>query len=186
MAIRVTTTSLDGVLIIDTDVWHDARGFFYESWNAREFAAAGLDVTFVQESHSRSKRGVLRGIHYQDSTAPLGKLVRCTAGALFDVAVDLRFGSPTFGRWFGAELTSDSRRQMYVPAGFGHGFQALADGTELQYKQTGYYTPAAEGILAWDDPEVAIHWPIDEVVISDRDRTGMSLAQYVRYPAFRY
>lgn len=186
MTIRVTTTSLDGVLVIDTDCRHDPRGFFYESWNARDFAAAGLDLTFVQEGHSRSAKGVLRGIHYQDESAPQGKLVRCTAGSIYDVAVDLRLGSPTFGRWFGVELSADNRRQIYVPPGYGHGLQATADVAEVQYKQTGFYSPQAEGVIAWDDPDIGITWPIARPMVSERDRDGTSLVQYLDRPAFRY
>lgn len=186
MTIRITATSLDGVLIIDTECSPDARGFFYESWNARDFAAAGLDRTWVQESHSRSTKGVLRGIHYQDESAPLGKLVRCTVGSIFDVAVDLRLGSPTFGRWFGVELSADNRRQMYVPPGYGHGLQATAEVAEVQYKQTGYWAPKAEGVIAWNDPDIGIAWPIAGAVLSERDERGMALAQYIDRPAFRY
>jgi dTDP-4-dehydrorhamnose 3,5-epimerase len=186
MTPRVTTTALDGVLIIDLDCFEDDRGFFYESWNARDFAAAGLDVAFVQESHSRSRRGVVRGIHFQDATAPLGKLVRCTAGGIFDVAVDLRFGSPTFAQWVGVELSAANRRQLYVPPGFGHGLQALENGTEVQYKQNGYWTPSAERILAWNDPAVGITWPIANPILSNRDQRGTSLREYIDQPAFAY
>src|SRR5438105_4695295 len=144
MKITVTKTPLDGVMLIDTPYFQDERGFFIESWHQRDYAQAGLPVVFVQDGHSRSLRGVLRGLHYQDMTAPMGKLLRCTIGTIFDVAVDLRVGSPTFGRWFGVELSAETKRQIYIPAGFAHGFQAIADVVEVQYKQTGFYTPASE------------------------------------------
>jgi dTDP-4-dehydrorhamnose 3,5-epimerase len=186
MKLTVIPTLLDGVLLIDPQVFPDGRGFFMETWNARDFAAAGLPADFVQDSHSRSARGVLRGLHYQDTRAPLAKLVRCTAGAIFDVAVDLRVGSPTFGRWVGAELSAENKRQMLVPEGFAHGFQALSEMVEVQYKQTGYYAPETEGTVAWNDPEIGIEWPIPEPTLSSRDRQAQSLEEYRRRPAFKY
>jgi len=186
MGITLTPTPLDGVLIVDVPCHRDARGFFLESWNARDFAEAGLSASFVQDSHSRSEHGVLRGLHFQDLTAPLNKLVRCTVGAIFDVAVDLRIGSPTFGRWFGVELTSDNKRQLYVPVGFGHGFQVVTDVAEVQYKQTGFYAPKAEGSVAWNDPDIGIRWPLPDPTLSERDRRAMSLAEYSRRPAFTF
>src|SRR5688572_4719772 len=147
MRITVTHTPLEGVLLIEGVVFEDERGFFMESWNQRAYAEAGLPHVFVQDAHSCSKRGVIRGLHYQDLSAPLAKLVRCTAGSIYDVAVDLRAGSPTFGQWYATELSAGNRRQLFVPVGFAHGFQALTDGTEVQYKQTGFYTPSAEGVL---------------------------------------
>ncbi len=179
-------TSLPGVVVVEPSVFVDGRGFFMETWNQREWAEVGLLATFVQDSHSRSTQGVLRGVHFQDLTAPMGKLIRCTAGQIFDVAVDLRVGSPTFGRWVGVELTAENKSQLYLPVGFGHGFQALSDIAEVQYKQTGYYTPSAERIVAWDDPEIGIDWPIENPVLSDRDRKGLSLRAYAERPAFRY
>jgi dTDP-4-dehydrorhamnose 3,5-epimerase len=131
-------------------------------------------------------RGVLRGLHYQDMRAPVAKLVRCTAGRIFDVVVDLRLGSPTFGRWVGVELSAEDKRQIFAPVGFAHGFQALADGTEVQYKQTGFYTPQAEGTVAWNDPELAIAWPLGDPVLSARDARAMSLREYRERPAFVY
>src|SRR5262249_43555489 len=135
MQITVTKTPLDGVVLIDTKYFKDERGFFIESWHQRDYAAAGLSMTFVQDGHSRSPRGVLRGLHYQDMTAPMGKLLRCTVGEIFDVAVDLRVGSPTFGRWMSVVLSADNKRQIYIPAGFAHGFQATSDVVEVQYRQ---------------------------------------------------
>lgn len=186
MKITVTPTALTGVVLIDTKFFQDDRGFFIESWHQRDYADAGLPMTFAQEGHSRSARGVLRGLHYQDMTAPMGKLVRCTVGAIFDVALDLRVGSPTFGKWVGVELTADNKRQIYVPEGFGHGFQALTDVVEVQYKQTGFYTPASEGTISWNDPEVGVQWPIADPLLSDRDKRGMSLKTYLEKPAFTY
>jgi dTDP-4-dehydrorhamnose 3,5-epimerase len=186
MRVTVTQTALPGVVLIDTPHAGDSRGFFFENWNQRDFAAAGLAMTFVQDSHSRSARGVLRGLHYQDMRAPIGKLVRCTAGRIFDVAVDLRAGSQTFAQWIGVELSAENKRQIYVPAGFAHGFQALTDGAEVQYKQTEYYTPEAEGTVAWNDPELAVEWPLPDPTFSPRDARGMSLREYREKPAFRY
>ena len=186
MRFTVTRTPLDGVILIDPEFFPDGRGFFYETWNARDFAAAGLPANFVQASHSRSARGVLRGLHYQDTRAPLAKLVRCTVGAIFDVAVDLQMGSPTFGRWTGAELSAENKRQIFIPEGFAHGFQALADMVEVQYKQTGYYAPETEGTVAWNDPEIGIAWPIPEPTLSPRDRQARSLEDYRRNPAFKF
>src|SRR5262245_27405043 len=156
MKIHVTTTPLEGLLIVDTDFIRDDRGFFMESWHKTDFAAAGLTTEFVQDSHSRSAYGVLRGLHYQDMRAPLAKLVRCTAGRILDVAVDLRVRSSTFGKWFSIELNPENKTQLFVPVGFAHGFAALSDGCEVQYKQTGYYRPEAEGGVAWDDPDLTI------------------------------
>lgn len=186
MKITVTKTALEGVLLLDTEWFQDERGFFMESWHQRDFAAAGLDLKFVQDGHSQSRRGVLRGLHYQDMTAPMGKLLRCTAGELFDVAVDLRVGSPTCGKWVSARLSAENKTQIYIPPGFAHGFQAVGDITEIQYRLTNFYTPSSEGTLAWDDPTLAIAWPLTDPTLSPRDRRGMTLEQYLKKPAFRY
>src|SRR5262245_32392002 len=175
MPLAVTTTPLEGVKIIDPVVIRDERGFFMESWNARDYAAAGIADQFVQDSHSLSSRSVVRGLHYQDMTAPLTKLVRCTVGSVFDVVVDLRMGSPTFGRWFSVELSAGNARQIYVPVGYAHGFQTLSDVAEMQYKQSGFYAPNASRVLAWDDPDVGIAWPLGDHLLSDRDLNGMTL-----------
>jgi dTDP-4-dehydrorhamnose 3,5-epimerase len=182
----VTRTPLDGVLLIDPPVFPDERGFFLVTWNQQSYADAGILQTFVQDAHSGSHRGVLRGLHYQDMTAPLCKLVRCTAGRVFDVAVDLRVGSPTFGRWFATELSADNRRQMFVPVGFAHGYQALSDYAEVEYKQTGFYAPPAEGVLTWNDPAVGVDWPIAPPIVSDRDARGVLLDEHRRAPVFTY
>ena len=131
-----------------------------------------------------SAYGVLRGMHYQDMTAPMGKLLRCTVGRIFDVAVDLRVSSPTLGKWFSVELSADNMRQIYVPPGFAHGFATLSDSAEVQYKQTGFYTPPSEGTLVWNDPDVGIQWPITNPTLSKRDQNGMSLKEYLKKPAF--
>ncbi|MFN0094470.1 MAG: dTDP-4-dehydrorhamnose 3,5-epimerase [Dehalococcoidia bacterium] len=180
----VTPTALEGVLIVEPRVFRDDRGWFLESWNQAAFTAAGLDLDFVQDNHSRSAKGVVRGIHYQDMTAPMDKLVRCTAGAVFDVAVDLRAGSRTFGQWVAVELTAENAKQLWVPAGFGHGFQALTEGAEVQYKCTAPYAPQAEGAIRWDDPDLAIAWPIAAALVSPKDATAPSFAAYRRQPAF--
>jgi dTDP-4-dehydrorhamnose 3,5-epimerase len=181
-----TPTMLPEVVLIEPDCFDDERGFFMESWNARDFARAGIDLTFAQDAHSRSARRVLRGLHYQGEPATMGKLVRCTAGRVFDVAVDLRVGSPRFARWVGIELSAANRRLLYLPPGFAHGFQALSDDAEVQYKTTAFYTPAAEGTLQWDDPELAIAWPLADPILSPRDRQAPSLRDYVAAPAFRF
>lgn len=186
MEISVTPTKLAGVVLIDTDYFRDERGFFIENYHKERFAEHGIVADFVQDNHSRSARGVLRGIHWQDMTAPMGKLVRCTAGAIFDVAVDLRVGSPTFGQWVGVELTADNMRQIWVPPGFGHAFATLSDSADVQYKCSGLYSPPSEGTLAWNDPEVAVEWPVEDPQISKRDSAGMSLQQYLEKPAFRF
>lgn len=186
MDINVTPARLPDVLIVETDFFRDDRGFFIESYHKQRFCEHGIPHEFVQDNHSRSRRGVLRGFHYQDDSAPMGKLVRCLAGEVLDVAVDLRVGSPTFGQWVGVELSAENMRQVMVPQGFGHAFVALSDAAEVLYKCTGFYTPAAEGTLAWDDPDINVRWPISEPVISQRDRGGMSLKQYLQNPAFTY
>lgn len=158
--ITATPTALPEVLIVEPKVFGDARGFFTESWNEERFnAAVGQAVRFVQDNHSRSARGVLRGMHYQLGEHAQGKLVRCVAGAVFDVAVDMRRSSPRFGRWTGIELSADNQRQLWVPPGFAHGFLVLTDTADFLYKTTAYYAPQAEGALRWDDPAVGIEWP---------------------------
>jgi dTDP-4-dehydrorhamnose 3,5-epimerase len=181
---RIAQTSLTDLVVLEIDYFQDERGFFIESWHKRDFAAAGLALEFVQENHSRSSCGVLRGLHYQDMTAPLGKLVRCTLGRIFDVAVDLRVNSPTFGKWFGLELSAENKRQLWVPVGFAHGFATLSDFAEVQYRQTGYYMPSAESGIRWDDPDVGVQWPIANPILSRRDQNAMSLKDYLTRPVF--
>lgn len=186
MGITVTPTRLSGVVIVDTDYFRDERGFFIESWHRSRFEEHGIAAEFVQDNHSQSARGVLRGIHWQDMTAPMGKLVRCSLGSVFDVAVDLRAGSPTFGRWEGFELSADNMRQLWIPPGFGHAFLTLSERADVQYKCSGYYTPEAEGALRWDDPDVGVDWPVRDVQVSARDRAAGTLQDYLANPAFTY
>ena len=186
MKMRMNKTSLDGLLVVEIDFFRDERGFFMESWHKRDFAEAGLPYEFVQDSHSRSTYSVLRGLHYQDMRAPIVKLVRCTVGRVFDVAVDLRVNSPTFGQWFGIELTAENKTQLLVPVGFAHGFLALSAVCEIQYKQTEYYRPEAEGGVAWNDKDIAIDWPLrNPPILSRRDQNQPSLKQYLQNPAFQ-
>jgi dTDP-4-dehydrorhamnose 3,5-epimerase len=175
--VNVIETAIAGVLIIEPRVFGDQRGFFMETWSASTFAAAGLDLDFVQDNHSRSQKGVLRGLHFQNP-GPQGKLVRVTAGAVFDVVVDLRASSPTFGQWVGAELSADNKRMFWVPEGFAHGFLTLEDDTDFLYKCTAPYAPQSEHTLAWNDPMVGIEWPLAgrDPIISDKDARGLSLA----------
>ena len=160
MPYTTTTTPIDGVLVLEPKVFGDARGFFFESFNARDFAqATGLDVTFVQDNHSKSGKGVLRGLHYQTQHAQ-GKLVRVAQGAVFDVAVDIRKGSPTFGKWFGLELSAENNKQLWIPAGLAHGFLVTSESAEFLYKTTDYYHPEFERSLLWNDPTVGVAWPL--------------------------
>lgn len=186
MDMRVIPTRIPDVMIIDTDFFQDERGFFIESYHKQRYAQHGIYYEFVQDNHSRSRRGVLRGFHYQDDSAPMGKLVRCVFGEILDVAVDLRVGSPSFAQWVGVELTAANKRQVMVPQGFGHAFLTLSDSAEVLYKCTGSYTPAAEGTVAWNDPEINVDWPIAEPILSLRDQNGMSLREYLENPAFKY
>jgi len=184
MKTHVSTTPLEGLLIVSIDFIRDERGFFIESWHQKDFAAAGLPFEFVQDSHSRSGYRVLRGLHYQDMRAPMAKLVRCTVGKILDVAVDLRMSSPTFGKSFTIELSSENNTQLFIPVGFAHGFAALSDVCEVQYKQTNFYNPESEGGIAWNDPELAISWPFKDPIISKKDLNQLSLRQYRENPAF--
>jgi len=186
MSLTVTQTALDGVVIIKPSVFADERGFFLETYHQIKFADLGLPTDFVQDNHSRSKQGVLRGLHYQDERQPMAKLVRCSVGSIFDVAVDLRVGSPTFGKWVGVELSADNFLQFLIPSGFGHGFVVLSEFAEVQYRCTGLYAPETEGAVRWNDPQIGIEWPISEPTLSGRDQAAMSLADYLENPAFRY
>jgi dTDP-4-dehydrorhamnose 3,5-epimerase len=160
MPYTTTTTPIDGVLVLEPKVFGDARGFFFESFNARDFVqATGLNETFVQDNHSKSAKGVLRGLHYQTQHAQ-GKLVRVTQGAVYDVAVDIRKGSPTFGQWFGLELSAENNKQLWIPAGLAHGFLVTSESAEFLYKTTDYYHPEFERSLLWNDPTVGVAWPL--------------------------
>lgn len=175
---KVIRTEIPDLLVIEPKVFGDARGFFFESFNQKLFnEATGLDANFVQDNHSRSTKGVLRGLHYQVQQAQ-GKLVRVVRGAVFDVAVDIRKSSPTFGKWVGAELTEDNHRQFWVPAGFAHGFLVLSDSADFLYKTTDYYAPAHERCIAWNDHAIGIDWPDvgESPRLSVKDAEGKSLA----------
>ena len=175
---KVTPTAIADVLIIEPRVFGDARGFFYESFNQQAFdKATGLTLNFVQDNHSRSAKGVLRGLHYQVQQ-PQGKLVRVTRGAVFDVAVDIRKSSPSFGKWVGVELSEDNHRQLWVPPGLAHGFLVLSETADFLYKTTNYYAPEYERCIAWNDPAIGIDWPIEvSPSLSAKDQGGLPLSQ---------
>ncbi|SPK71369.1 dTDP-4-deoxyrhamnose-3,5-epimerase [Cupriavidus taiwanensis] len=177
MSMNIVTTALPEVLILEPKVFGDDRGFFFESFNARQFEdATGLKRDFVQDNHSRSAKNVLRGLHYQIQQ-PQGKLVRVVAGTVFDVAVDIRRSSPNFGKWVGVELSAENKRQLWVPEGFAHGFVVLSESAEFLYKTTDYYAPQFERSLRWDDPALAIEWPIDGApVLSKKDEDAPAFA----------
>ncbi len=177
---NVIRTAIPDVLILEPKVFGDARGFFMESWSQKVFnEAVGYDVSFVQDNHSRSARGVLRGLHYQLDPHAQGKLVRCTQGAVFDVAVDMRKSSPTFGQWVGVELSGENHRQFWIPPGFAHGFVVLSETADFLYKTTNLYAPQAEGSVRWDDPTIGIQWPDlgSEPLLSGKDVAAPLLAQ---------
>lgn len=182
---RALPTALDGVLILEPRVHRDDRGFFVESWNRRTFGeAVGRDVEFVQDNHSHSVRGVLRGLHYQRAPNAQCKLIRVLHGAIYDVAVDMRRGSPTFGRWVGVELTAANHRQLWLPEGFAHGFYVLSETADVAYKVTTYYAQGAEECIRWDDADLGIGWPLAAglpVHVSPKDALGKSLREA---PAF--
>ena len=176
---KATPTAIADVLLMEPRVFGDARGFFYESFNARDFAeATGLDVNFVQDNHSKSARGVLRGLHYQVQK-PQGKLVRVVSGEVFDVVVDIRPQSPTYGQWVGEHLSASNQRQLWIPPGLAHGFLVLSESAEFLYKTTDYYAPEFERCLAWDDAHLNIAWPLDGLVpvVSAKDALGHPFAQ---------
>ena len=183
---QVETTPLPGVLVITPRVFVDPRGFFVESYNQEALRGHGIETVFVQDNHSKSVQGTLRGLHYQLSPAAQVKLVRVVRGAIWDVAVDIRRGSPTFGQWFGAELSADNFRQMYVPIGFAHGFCVLSDEAEVLYKTSHVYDPARERGIAWNDPALGIAWPVADPVLSPRDQRAGSLADYLAGTPFVY
>lgn len=179
---KIHDCEIDGPKIIEPNVFGDDRGFFMESWNMHAFAEAGLDLSFVQDNHSRSQKGVLRGLHFQNPL-PQGKLVRVTSGAVFDVAVDLRRSSPNFGRWIGVELSAQNKRIFWVPEGFAHGFLTLEDDTDFLYKCTSRYAPEHEHSLLWNDPQIAINWPLNggAPIVSGKDAEGTPLDQIAAF-----
>jgi dTDP-4-dehydrorhamnose 3,5-epimerase len=176
---NVVPTSIDGLLILEPRVFEDARGYFFESYNARALASHGVHTVFVQDNQSRSGYGVIRGLHYQLPPYAQTKLVRAVEGCIYDVAVDLREGSPTFGRWEGVELSAENRRQLYVPQGFAHGFAVLSPTAVVQYKCDNYYSPGGEGGIIWNDAILNIDWkiPADQALISDKDQRLPTLAE---------
>lgn len=180
---QAISTKLHGVIILEPKVFGDERGFFFESFNARAFSeATGLQREFVQDNHSRSAKGVLRGLHYQVQQAQ-GKLVRVTAGEVYDVAVDLRRSSPTFGNWVGVHLSAENKRQLWVPEGFAHGFVVLSEFAEFLYKTTDYYAPEHERCIRWDDPSLAIDWPLDGAPqLSAKDQAGLNFVDAQVFP----
>ncbi|HWT64821.1 MAG TPA: dTDP-4-dehydrorhamnose 3,5-epimerase [Terracidiphilus sp.] len=174
---KVQTTAIPDVLILEPDVFGDERGFFLESYNERELRKAGIDANFVQDNHSRSRGNVLRGLHYQ-LTQPQGKLVRAVRGRVFDVGVDIRRSSPTFGKWVGVELSEENKRIFWLPPGIAHGFLVLSESADFLYKATDYYAPQSERSIKWDDPELAIAWPlVGEPILSSKDLAGVPFAQ---------
>jgi len=180
--VRVVPTTLPDVLLIEPSVFGDQRGFFFESWNRRAFGEAGVEAEFVQDNHSRSVHNVLRGLHYQIEHAQ-GKLVRVCAGTVFDVAIDIRRSSPTFGRWVGMELSAENRRMLWIPPGFAHGFLVMSDSAEFLYKTTDYWYPEHERTLLWNDPALAIEWPLDgPPTVAAKDAAGRPLASADLYP----
>jgi dTDP-4-dehydrorhamnose 3,5-epimerase len=179
---KLVGSPLPGVLLVEPRVFGDDRGYFFESYNERELEALGLRARFVQDNQSRSARGVLRGLHYQ-LRQPQGKLVRVTAGEIYDVAVDVRKSSPNFGKWTGNALSSANRRMMWIPPGFAHGFLVTSEHAEVQYKATDYYAPEHERCIAWNDRDLAIAWPLEgEPILSPKDRAGIALRQAETFP----
>jgi dTDP-4-dehydrorhamnose 3,5-epimerase len=182
--VKVVATELEGVVLVEPRVHRDARGFLLESYHQRRYRQEGIDATFVQDNHSRSVRGTLRGLHAQNPH-PQGKLVRVIEGEVWDVAVDIRRGSPTFKHWMGFTLSAENFRQLYLPPGFAHGFYVLSDSAQLEYKCTDFYAPEHDLTIAWNDPELAIDWPVKDPVLSDKDRQAPPLAAFLdRLPVY--
>ncbi|SEU19027.1 dTDP-4-dehydrorhamnose 3,5-epimerase [Stigmatella erecta] len=181
---KVTETAIPGVLLIEPKVFGDARGFFLETFHAQRYADAGIPGPFVQDNYSRSVKGTLRGLHFQEPQ-PQGKLVQVVAGAVFDVAVDIRRGSPTFGKWVGVELSAENRRQLWVPPGFAHGFCVTSESADFQYKCTALYAPQNERSLLWNDPDLGITWPLDgEPKLSAKDAAAVRLKDAPLLPTY--
>ncbi|WP_312447119.1 MULTISPECIES: dTDP-4-dehydrorhamnose 3,5-epimerase [Bacillota] len=180
--IKVTKCEIEGLCVIESMVYRDERGYFVETYNQNDFREAGLDMIFVQDNQSMSVKGVLRGLHFQKQF-PQGKLVRCIRGAVFDVAVDLRTDSNTYGKWFGVELTAENKQQFYIPEGFAHGFLVLSDEAEFAYKCTDFYHPGDEGGILWNDSEIGIDWPVEndmQLIISEKDQKWLGIRDTVR------
>ena len=181
--IKVTTCDIEGLYVIEPTVFKDERGYFMETYNQNDFKEAGLNMTFVQDNQSMSVKGVLRGLHFQKQY-PQGKLVRAVRGTVFDVAVDLRSDSKTYGKWFGVTLSAENKKQFYIPEDFAHGFLVLSDEAEFAYKCTDFYHPGDEGGLLWSDPEIGVDWPIEpgmELIISDKDKKWSGLKDTFKF-----
>ena len=181
--IKVTTCDIEGLYVIEPTVFKDERGYFMETYNQNDFKEAGLNMTFVQDNQSMSVKGVLRGLHFQKQY-PQGKLVRAVRGTVFDVAVDLRSDSKTYGKWFGVTLSAENKKQFYIPEGFAHGFLVLSDEAEFCYKCTDFYHPGDEGGLAWNDPEIGVGWPLEEgvdLIISEKDQKWKGLKDTFKF-----
>ena len=167
---KATETELKGVFVLEPQVFGDTRGWFMESWSQRKMHDAGIDVQFVQDNQSFSaQKGTLRGLHYQLNPMCQAKLLRCTRGKIFDVAVDIRKGSPQYGKWVGVELSAENKKQLFIPRGFAHGFITLTDDVEVQYKADNYYAPECDGNIRWDDPDIGVEWPLKPVILSEKD-----------------
>ncbi|MDP2886347.1 MAG: dTDP-4-dehydrorhamnose 3,5-epimerase [Ignavibacteria bacterium] len=182
---KIIETELSGVLAIELDRYTDARGSFVESWHKEKYARLGIGIDFVQDNISYSKKGVLRGLHYQNPS-PQGKLLFVLEGEVFDVAVDIRVGSPTFGKWFGMTLSYENNKQLYIPEGFAHGFVVTSDSAIFAYKCTDFYNKECERTLRWDDPDIGIVWPIENLILSEKDRVGSSLKEMPREGLFTF
>ncbi|MEO8035536.1 MAG: dTDP-4-dehydrorhamnose 3,5-epimerase [Acidobacteriota bacterium] len=180
---KIIQTSLPGVVLLEPTLYADDRGWFMETYNESRFREAGIEAPFVQDNHSRSRRGVLRGLHYQEPN-PQGKLVRCAAGSLFDVAVDIRRGSPHFGQWFGAELSEANHLMLWIPPGFAHGFCATSDQADLVYKCTALYDSSGDRAIAWNDPDIGIEWPVQDPLHSPKDSIAPRLKDAAVLPSF--
>ena len=188
MQITIESRHMNDVVVVVPEIFQDSRGFFSETFRADQFKSLGLPTEFLQDNHSRSAKGVVRGLHFQWDP-PMGKLMRVTLGSAFLVAVDIRKGSPTLGKWFGVEASAENRRAVWAPSGFARGFCALSDPTEIQYKCTGIYNSKAESAIRWNDPTVGISWPLADVAVSEKDRNARTLEQWLASPDsdnFRY
>jgi dTDP-4-dehydrorhamnose 3,5-epimerase len=181
MQIKVESRALGDLVVLIPEVFQDSRGFFCETFRADQFEVLGIPTAYVQDNHSRSAKGVVRGLHFQWEP-PMGKIMRVTVGCAFLVAVDIRKGSPTLGKWFGIEASAEDHRMVWAPAGFARGFCALSEATEIQYKCTGIYSNKAESAIRWNDPEIGIDWPIKDPTISEKDRNAKSFAEWMRSP----
>ena len=185
MKTRLVSTPLKDLLIIEIDYFKDERGFFIETWHKKDFAEAGLDLKFVQDSHALIKKNTLKGLHFQGPPAPMGKLIRSVRGRIFKVAVDIRVNSRTFGKWYSTILSARNKKVLYIPPGFALGSYHFTE-AELLYKQTAFYTPSAEGVIAWNDRDIGIKWPkARNPIISKKDKKGISLKHYLEKPAFK-